>query len=67
MLTEPVAEANPTLAAQAVQKSLIALAIADKKSPLFGAKETDVAGVAGHLQLKKDPAIRDSYLEKIMA
>ena len=48
-------------AAQAVQQSLIALAIKDKKSPLFGAKETDVVGIVGHLQLKENPSVRDAY------
>lgn len=48
-------------AAKAVQQSLIGLAIKDKKSPLFGAKEADIDGVAGYLQLKKDPATKDAY------
>lgn len=48
-------------AAKAIQKSLIGLAIEDKKSPLYGAKETDIQGVAGNLQLKRSPSVQDSY------
>ncbi|MBX0291000.1 xanthine dehydrogenase family protein molybdopterin-binding subunit [Hymenobacter sp. HSC-4F20] len=51
------------LAAQDVWQKLIKLAVADKNSPLYGAKSADVEMGNGRLQLKAKPATGEAFTE----
>ncbi|WP_315984791.1 xanthine dehydrogenase family protein molybdopterin-binding subunit [Hymenobacter puniceus] len=51
------------LAAQEVWQKLIKVAVMDKRSPLYGAKSTDVVIKQGRLQLKADPSKGEAFGE----
>ena len=61
--SQSVASVSPAVqaAAAAVRGKLVALAIADRKSPLSGASADDVASDKGWLMLRSAPDRRESY------
>jgi xanthine dehydrogenase YagR molybdenum-binding subunit len=52
-------------AGEALRKTLVGMAIADSRSPLFGAMLDDVAVEDGALYLLKDPARRDTMAQVV--